>query len=372
MAAGGGYGWTSDEAKGVVHKIDNAGGVVATYSTGLGARVVSYSEGVVWVGNQDVGTVSAIDGASGATRTYRFDHPVQAVADSEDTVLIQLVAGRPYEDEVADVDGEVARFLVGSYELEFSNSELIGGDLWNQVARTMCAGLLRQREDGELQPEVAASMPTLSEDGRTYTFTIRSGYRFSPPSNEAVTAETFRHTIARAVSPPLSETTGVAGVLRGTRITNVQAAGDTLSITLNEPSEDFLERLTDPRFCAVPLDTPDVAVSAAIPVGERPGEFTVPSAGPYYIARQLLGEYAILLRNPHYNGPLPHRFDAIVLREGIDADLARSRVEEGGWDGILHLWDLDWPIESLLSDRIGCRTFSVDRGDLDLAGICRA
>ena len=28
-----------------------------------------------------------------------------------------------------------------------------------------------------------------------------------------------------------------------------------------------------------------------------------PSAGPYYIASQLNGEYTILLRNPHYNGP---------------------------------------------------------------------
>ena len=35
-------------------------------------------------------------------------------------------------------------------------------------------------------------MPTVSPDGRTYTFRIRPGFRFSPPSNEPVTAETFR------------------------------------------------------------------------------------------------------------------------------------------------------------------------------------
>jgi DNA-binding SARP family transcriptional activator/streptogramin lyase len=372
IAAGSGHGWTTDDAKGVVHKIDGTGTVVATYPTGLGARVVSYSEGVVWVGNQDVGTVSAIDAGSGDITTYEFEHPIQAVAAGAGTVLVQLVAGRPYEDDVSEIDGEVARFFVGSYELDPTNPELIGGDLWNQVARTTCAGLLRQREDGELQPEVAASMPTVTEQGRTYTFTIRSGYRFSPPSNEAVTAETFRHTIERAASPPLSEITGAARVLRGTTITDVQAAGDALSITIDEASDDFLEQLTDPRFCAVPLDTPAVFGGEASPAGERPGEFTVASAGPYYIAHQLNGEYTILLRNPHYNGPLPHRFDAIVLREGVDADLARDLVEDGQWDGILHLWETEEPIESLISDNIGCRTFSSDSGDLDLAAICRA
>ncbi len=44
-------------------------------------------------------------------------------------------------------------------------------------------------------------MPTVSPDGRTYTFTIKPGYTFSPPSDEPVTAETFRATIERTLSP---------------------------------------------------------------------------------------------------------------------------------------------------------------------------
>ena len=38
---------------------------------------------------------------------------------------------------------------------------------------------------------------------------IRSGLRFSPPSNELVTAETFKHTIERSLSPRKSM--GLAG-----------------------------------------------------------------------------------------------------------------------------------------------------------------
>ncbi len=52
-------------------------------------------------------------------------------------------------------------------------------------------------------PEVAQSLPTRSADGKSYTFTIRQGFRFSPahPSNEPVTAQTFKDTIERTLNP---------------------------------------------------------------------------------------------------------------------------------------------------------------------------
>ena len=53
----------------------------------------------------------------------------------------------------------------------------------------------------QLRPEIAAAMPTVSADGRTYTFRIRPGFRFSPPSGQAVTAQTFRYSLERALSP---------------------------------------------------------------------------------------------------------------------------------------------------------------------------
>src|SRR4249919_105628 len=48
---------------------------------------------------------------------------------------------------------------------------------------TTCARLLAYpdeapRKNFSLQPEVATSLPTVSHDGKTYTFTLRSGFRF--------------------------------------------------------------------------------------------------------------------------------------------------------------------------------------------------
>ena len=75
-----------------------------------------------------------------------------------------------------------------------------------QLMYATCANLLYYPDSAgpegtRLRPEIAAAMPTVSPDGRTYTFRIRPGYRFSPPSGEAVTAETFRHTLERSLSP---------------------------------------------------------------------------------------------------------------------------------------------------------------------------
>ena len=69
-----------------------------------------------------------------------------------------------------------------------------------QLTAATCSSLLDYGPTG-LRPEVAAAMPTVSHGGRTYTFRIRPGFRFSPPSNEPVTAETFRYTIERTLSP---------------------------------------------------------------------------------------------------------------------------------------------------------------------------
>ena len=50
-----------------------------------------------------------------------------------------------------------------------------------------------------LYPEAAKAMPRVSADGKTYTFTIRPGFLFSPPSSQPVTAQTFKGTIERAM-----------------------------------------------------------------------------------------------------------------------------------------------------------------------------
>ena len=110
-----------------------------------------------------------------------------------------------------------------------------------------------------MSPEIAAALPTVSRDGHTYTFTVRSGFRFSPPSNAAVTAQTFKYSIERALSqlganaPALtlaSDILGVRAFRAGTtqHISGVSVRGDTLAITLTRPAPDFPERVATSYF----------------------------------------------------------------------------------------------------------------------------
>ena len=52
-----------------------------------------------------------------------------------------------------------------------------------------------------LRPEIAAAMPTISADRRTYTFQIRNDYAFSPPATGVVTAQSMKYTFERTMEP---------------------------------------------------------------------------------------------------------------------------------------------------------------------------
>ncbi len=57
------------------------------------------------------------------------------------------------------------------------------GETWKLEAATACKLMNWPDKEGAagavVTPEVAAGLPIISKDGKTYTFTIRSGFRFS-------------------------------------------------------------------------------------------------------------------------------------------------------------------------------------------------
>jgi DNA-binding SARP family transcriptional activator/ABC-type transport system substrate-binding protein len=378
VAAGGGAGWTSHESNGAVYKVDRDGHLAATYTIGIGARFLSFSDGVLWVANYDAGTVTGIDAVTGKlTTTYRFGHPVGPMAAGNGVMLASLEPGRPIEERIDALPGKVATFFAHPGEL--GDEPAVNTDPGGyQIEFATCAKLLNYPDkpppDGwQLQPEIAAAMPTLSPNGRTYRFTIRPGYRFSPPSNEPVTAETFRYSIERALSPRLAA--NPAGLVppgpqfiddiegerafragRARHISGLRTAGRTLSVTLTRPSPDFLHRLALPFFCPVPRDT--AFVFGAQRQWRANGEGYDVSAGPYYVAHFSGEGYFILRRNPNYRGPRPHAFDAIAIREKGDASAALDRVENGTSDGITSMFDPALEPGGLIDRRWGPKSAS--------------
>jgi peptide/nickel transport system substrate-binding protein len=210
-------------------------------------------------------------------------------------------------------------------------------DSWT-IEYVTCANLLNYPDrpapaGSRLQPEVAAAMPARAADGKSYTFTIRPGFRFSPPSNAPVTAQTFKFSIERALSPriPDGEGRNVAADIVGVQayeagkakhISGISVRGNTLTVRLTDASPDILSRLSVIWFCPVPPGTPV----------EATGVNTVPSAGPYYVASYTPGQGAVLKRNPNYHGSRPHAFDEIDYRDGIGAAQSVKEIEAGTSD----------------------------------------
>ena len=182
-----------------------------------------------------------------------------------------------------------------------------------------------------LIPEAAVALPTISPNGRRYTFTIRSGLRFSPPSNEVVNAQTFKFTIERTLNPTMQspgssfirDIVGAEAYVAGkaTEVTGIVANGMKLSITLVAPKGDFLARLALPFFCAVPTTSP------IDPAGAR-----LPSAGPYYVDSWNRGANAVALRNPNYRGRRASNFDRIEWTMRVTPADQVARVESGQTD----------------------------------------
>ena len=351
IAVGGGFAWVSNEAKGTVYKIDRSGRIVATYETGDGARDMSYADGTLWVVNQDVGTVTGIDAATGARRSFRFGHPLQTLAALKGKLLVSVNPGRTYEDRIDALKGKVARLFGPTYEFDHPDPAISGNGYAHsfifQAERATCAPLLGYPDappprGQHLVPEVAAAMPTLSRDRRTYTFAVRRGFRFAPPSNAPLDAQTFRFSIERALNPKLgSRAPGIdfLGDLEGAQafhagraahVSGIRVRDQRISFTLTRPSADFLERLALPYFCPVPRDTLIKADGVGVYTGPAPA-----GAGPYSFSGFVWnGEYEILKRNPNYGGSRPQPLDAIAFREGIDTEDAVERVERGAWTGI--------------------------------------
>jgi DNA-binding SARP family transcriptional activator len=291
VAVGGGFAWVSNESAGTVSKVARDGTVAAVYETGDGAHQMSFGDGRLWVANQDVGTVSGIDAATGTRTAYSFGHPVQSVAVQGSRLLVELTEGRTFEDVIAELPGNVAKFLVPAYVFDPIDPALAWSPWAFMAERATCAGLVGRMAgpNGHAVPDLATALPTVSAGRRTYTFTVRRGRRFAPPSGAPVTAEDVRASIERALSPRLGTSfpgapqpgmrflgdlegaeafhSGKAPHVRGIRVT-----GHTISFTLTRASQTFLERLALPFFCTVPSDTP-------ITRGGLPGP-PPPSAAP--------------------------------------------------------------------------------------------
>jgi peptide/nickel transport system substrate-binding protein len=180
----------------------------------------------------------------------------------------------------------------------------------------------------KVTPEVATALPAISRDGKTYTFNVKTTYKFA--DGTPVTAKSFAYAMNRNLQPKMSspaidfmgDIKGAQAVMDGKAQTasGIRAPSNTkLIVTLTKVAPDFLARITMPFFSAVKTDTPI-----------NPDGVSAPSkgtaCGPYYVSNWVTKQTATLSRNTFYKGGRPANPDQIVYNIGIALPAEELRV----------------------------------------------
>jgi YVTN family beta-propeller protein len=226
-----------------------------TINVGSRPRSVAWGDGSIWVANSGDGTVSRVDPKTDrVTATIAVGQSPQALVATAGAVWVSVAARPAVVASSASPPGVLRVVRQNPFASIDPAANGIALDVQaQQLYYATCAGLLtyadRPAPQGtRLVPEVARATPTVSADGRAYTFIIRPGFRFSPSSGAPVTAATFKHTIERTLGPKLGayprtymgDIVGMSAYQAGrtAHLAGVTASGDRLQIRLTHPAPD--------------------------------------------------------------------------------------------------------------------------------------
>ena len=164
------------------------------------------------------------------------------------------------------------------------------------------SGLVTYDAEGQLVPELAESYE-MSEDGMTYTFTLRDGLKWS--DGEDLNAEDVVYSWNRLANPETGAdyaylTSAIATKEDGTLDIEASEDGKTFTVNLNAPCAYFLDLCAFPAFYPVPQQNVESAEGAA----ENPGAWCVESgfvtSGPMTCTEWKHNESMTYEKNPNY------------------------------------------------------------------------
>jgi peptide/nickel transport system substrate-binding protein len=202
-------------------------------------------------------------------------------------------------------------------------------------------------EGAKLVPDLAAAMPKPSNSGKTYTFKIRRGIKFS--NGQTVKPSDFTRTFERMyrVHSPNAGTwyigiKGAQACYKKPATCNLSkgiVADDkryTLSVHLLEPDPEFLQKLAMPFAMVLPAATPD---KITIPP---------PGTGPYKWAQYKPRSGAKLVRNPYFkvwskDAQPPGNPDVIQYKFGLSVEAEVTQIQNG---------QADWMVDQPPADRL--------------------
>ncbi len=184
----------------------------------------------------------------------------------------------------------------------------------------------------DLEPSLAESF-TVSPDGKTYTFKLRNGVKFS--NGRTLTPADVKYSIERAIDPKTQGPgAGFFGAIEGfddfsagktKELTGIETPdADTVVFKLSRPDATFLHVLALNFASVVPKEAVE---AAAGDFGKKPV-----GSGPFTLKDWVIGQKLVFERNPDYfiKG-VPH-INSFTVEIGQEPLVALMRLQKGEVD----------------------------------------
>jgi len=170
------------------------------------------------------------------------------------------------------------------------------GIMWNVYLPLLGYKHVNGPDGATIVPYLAQDLPKVTNGGKTYTMTLRSGLKYS--DGTPVKASDFKSSIVRDFkvdSPGVGFFGGIVGSdnAKSGDISGITTDDKTGKITINltSPQGDFENILATTFAALVPPNSPDKDMSS------KP----LPSTGPYMIKSYKANKQAIVVRNPNFD-----------------------------------------------------------------------
>ena len=170
------------------------------------------------------------------------------------------------------------------------------------LAVNMFEGLYTYDKDGNLQPALAENTE-VSEDGLTYTFTLRDGLNWSDGTD--LTAKDFEYSWKRAAAPETGADYGymfdaIAKADDGSLDVTASEDGKTLTVNLVAPCAYFLDLAAFPAYLPVPQAQVEAAEGWETNPGAWAAEAGFVTNGAYTMTDWKHEESIVLKKNDNY------------------------------------------------------------------------
>lgn len=195
-----------------------------------------------------------------------------------------------------------------------------------EIIMNVNEGLLRFKPGTtDLEPVLATAMPTISDDGLTYSFTLKEGVKFADgsPFDATIYAAQLNRLLTIGPSCP----NDVADTLAIPYVNTIEAPdAKTIVFTLKVPVAYFLQILAvSPYFSSDPKIFP---ADQCVLFPEAP----IYGTGPWFISQYNQSEQMVLDPNPYYTGDLKPQVDQIIIKFYSDPNTMSLAVQSGEID----------------------------------------